>query len=594
MKRFLYIAIIFVFNLSFALRAEDSSCLTITSVEKDYLSDSIVNLTLHVEHDDTLYYIFFTHVQPTGQLLLPSQTVVSIDSVPCNYVGCFIIGSNSLRDVDGYLTCEVDTFFYLFPCSSIKYDSVAFEQTGNHKGVINAVLSPARRPAPILNQRETAIVEWYWLDSLNNKRDIRTDSFSSAYGDTLRLSLPITDAADEWHISTTYTLSDTTWKHIMSPYDTVIYYNIEISCIADTVLHLPSFEPIPPCVSITDVEKDFLSDSLVNVSITIEHSENAVLRVLMWSNAHIYSYYPHLSGDSVTVLHYDSLLYGDKAFYAIYIRANTECADIDTAFFVLPCDIFSLDSITTEQITDSTAIIHALAVPKYCSYSRSETYVEWYWIDEDGNRRDVMEQTFESEWLYNEYRIDSANIYKPVYLTMPVTDVSHKWYVHTVSTIRDTMWNSYSNKTDKDTVPLYLSCSLDTIILLPEWGRPEPVDTCLPGLIYRKWEDVLFCDNSDHRFISFRWYADGEPIPDSDGQWLYLPEGISGTYHVVLQTAEGQTLTSCPVDAASVPRSADNSSYSPLRSPRKLLDTNGHLHIVLPDGRRFSAHGMYE
>ena len=67
--------------------------------------------------------------------------------------------------------------------------------------------------------------------------------------------------------------------------------------------------------------------------------------------------------------------------------------------------------------------------------------------------------------------------------------------------------------------------------------------------VYSKWTDVLFVDNSDHRFLAYQWFADGVAMGGETKQHLYASQGLSGSdilYYCQLTTTDGETLYTCP------------------------------------------------
>ncbi len=62
-----------------------------------------------------------------------------------------------------------------------------------------------------------------------------------------------------------------------------------------------------------------------------------------------------------------------------------------------------------------------------------------------------------------------------------------------------------------------------------------------------KWDDVIYVSDPGHRFSSFQWYKDGQPIME-DGYAQYYGEeaGFSGTYYVRCYYPDGSYIESCP------------------------------------------------
>lgn len=89
---------------------------------------------------------------------------------------------------------------------------------------------------------------------------------------------------------------------------------------------------------------------------------------------------------------------------------------------------------------------------------------------------------------------------------------------------------------------------------------PPNVDECEEGLVYRKWNDVLFVDNGENRFVDYQWYKDDKVITGATGQYLYS-EGIAmlgdgSLYTAVMHTTDGKRVTACPQLFENFPQSA--------------------------------------
>lgn len=85
-----------------------------------------------------------------------------------------------------------------------------------------------------------------------------------------------------------------------------------------------------------------------------------------------------------------------------------------------------------------------------------------------------------------------------------------------------------------------------------------PFSVNLDGFVHRKWDDVVFVDNSDKncepdcehdlRFTAWQWYKDDIPLPDATGQYYYEQGGLNGSYHVVMRADDGTIYRSCDYD----------------------------------------------
>ena len=60
-----------------------------------------------------------------------------------------------------------------------------------------------------------------------------------------------------------------------------------------------------------------------------------------------------------------------------------------------------------------------------------------------------------------------------------------------------------------------------------------------------KFDDVVLCDNSSNRFVSYQWYKDGVAINGATAQFYCDPEGLSGLYSVEVVTVDGLKFKTC-------------------------------------------------
>ena len=67
-------------------------------------------------------------------------------------------------------------------------------------------------------------------------------------------------------------------------------------------------------------------------------------------------------------------------------------------------------------------------------------------------------------------------------------------------------------------------------------GSSEPVEVT----IYKKWNDVLICDNSANEFVAYQWYKNGMPIDGETNQYYSEAEGLNGSYYVMAQRTDGE------------------------------------------------------
>ena len=120
-----------------------------------------------------------------------------------------------------------------------------------------------------------------------------------------------------------------------------------------------------------------------------------------------------------------------------------------------------------------------------------------------------------------------------------------------------------------------------------------PLPECTNDLVYRKWNDVLFCDNHDSTLVSWQWYLDSVAIEGATKQFLYMPDGMApGEYYVIARCVDGQLKVSCPITFEEAPRSAVSSPKIPSHVAKKepiRIQMNGRsaeLNIYDMMGRR--------
>ncbi|MBQ7448215.1 MAG: T9SS type A sorting domain-containing protein [Paludibacteraceae bacterium] len=100
--------------------------------------------------------------------------------------------------------------------------------------------------------------------------------------------------------------------------------------------------------------------------------------------------------------------------------------------------------------------------------------------------------------------------------------------------------------------------------LYSEYGHCESVAQTFTfnlshdNLVYSKWNDVLFIDNHEDKFVSYQWYENGKALEGETEQRLYKPEdGMTGSYYCVMTTTDGATVQTCEYLFSDAPRSAD-------------------------------------
>lgn len=121
---------------------------------------------------------------------------------------------------------------------------------------------------------------------------------------------------------------------------------------------------------------------------------------------------------------------------------------------------------------------------------------------------------------------------------------------------------------------------------------------CYEGMVYAKWDDVIFCDNASDRYVAYQWYCDSVALPGETRQFLYFPTtgGVAThdkSYYVCAQTTEGTTECSCEQAYVEIIQTAITAAHL---SPAEVLYFDNRLIIsVLPmtyvEARVFSAQG---
>ena len=117
---------------------------------------------------------------------------------------------------------------------------------------------------------------------------------------------------------------------------------------------------------------------------------------------------------------------------------------------------------------------------------------------------------------------------------------------------------------------------------------------CSPcqDIVYRKWNDVLFVDNTGEQFVSYQWYSDSVAISGATQQFYQLSDTVTPhIYYVEATMPNGRVRTSC---AQLFDQFRPSAPQNPANSNRLILH-QGHLYIKTEDaiydilGNRFSA-----
>lgn len=135
----------------------------------------------------------------------------------------------------------------------------------------------------------------------------------------------------------------------------------------------------------------------------------------------------------------------------------------------------------------------------------------------------------------------------------------------------------------------YTDIPADNIIPITAIGTPQPriynaqlqflggTESCesttinlhisisLDGYLHQKWNEVIVVNNSGElpnkplKFSAYQWYRNGQKVEDATLQHIYEPNGLNGTYYVMLTGEDGTRYRSCdfvPTPKAPLPSSA--------------------------------------
>ena len=104
----------------------------------------------------------------------------------------------------------------------------------------------------------------------------------------------------------------------------------------------------------------------------------------------------------------------------------------------------------------------------------------------------------------------------------------------TDETTQHSDWMGDCSKTQKITVTAAADCV-----------EPEVCE----DVIYRKWDDLLFVNNGDHRFTAYQWYCNDAALEGETRQFLHTDgvvlSGDGKIYHCVMTLVDGTTVKAC-------------------------------------------------
>lgn len=116
----------------------------------------------------------------------------------------------------------------------------------------------------------------------------------------------------------------------------------------------------------------------------------------------------------------------------------------------------------------------------------------------------------------------------------------------------------------------------------PEWTKAAPVTgtavapafepcspDCIEGIMYRKWENVLFVDNGKGLYAAYQWYKNDKKLPGETKQRYYTGSkpmaGTSDTYYCEMTRKDGKVEQTCAHTFDECPRSADHTAVEDIR-----------------------------
>ena len=116
----------------------------------------------------------------------------------------------------------------------------------------------------------------------------------------------------------------------------------------------------------------------------------------------------------------------------------------------------------------------------------------------------------------------------------------------------------------------------------PDWTNAAPVTgtavapafvpcapDCIEGIMYRKWENVLFVDNGKGLYTAYQWYKNDKKLPGETKQRYYTGSkpmaGTSDTYYCEMTRKDGKVEQTCAHTFDECPRSADHTAVEDIQ-----------------------------
>ena len=99
-------------------------------------------------------------------------------------------------------------------------------------------------------------------------------------------------------------------------------------------------------------------------------------------------------------------------------------------------------------------------------------------------------------------------------------------------------------------------------------------------VMYRKWDDLIFIDNSDNLFTAYQWYENDIALSNETNQYLYHVNGLPGLYYCRMITTTNDTIYTCKQAFDDIPRSRDISNDAQkITVMPTYVRTNGNITI---------------
>ena len=116
----------------------------------------------------------------------------------------------------------------------------------------------------------------------------------------------------------------------------------------------------------------------------------------------------------------------------------------------------------------------------------------------------------------------------------------------------------------------------------PDWTKAAPVTgtavapafvpcapDCIEGIMYRKWENVLFVDNGKGLYTAYQWYKNDKKLQGETKQRYYTGSkpmaGTSDTYYCEMTRKDGKVEQTCAHTFDECPRSADHTAVEDIQ-----------------------------